>query len=209
MYAKVARFNLRQWFSSQAYSGAHPGRQYAGRLGEVIYDQQADRKFKFVQIINGGITGRAGMPLCYRSAGGGNIVTPDLAGEAMSAGHVSQVFAGICLASTPLIPASGSTTFGWIMTNGRLGNQGGLLGSHNLRTFVINGSVADGLIFTVSTRTSTFISYNSSMEKMSACAERSAQPLLQLWAGVAGNGTAIGTNALTSVAQGYIRSPWS
>jgi hypothetical protein len=88
--------------------------------GFQIIEAPTGRKYRFCKFRLSGVSCKLGTPVVHDSAFGQ--VTPDVSDALPASAYLhrgSQVFAGIALASHT--PASGSTTYGWIMTEGPLG----------------------------------------------------------------------------------------
>lgn len=192
----VTRVSLTKWTSVLAPVGRNPWGEF-GQLGRIVYDPRAGRTFKFVAIDLSGVSAFEGAPVVFNSAGFGH-VTPDVS-DCISASHKSLGFAGVLVTSTTIVPVSGSTAFGWILTNGPLGKLSESLIPHRtLKTFFSASTGGNaGETFRLSTADGRFVQHSQQLTSTSIAAAN----LLYV-------GSGVGTSARTSVSDVYVRSLW-
>lgn len=193
----VPRKPLTQWSSTnQGPTGRNPWGEHR-YLGQEIYDGAAGRVYKFVKIAMSGVSVGFGFPVAYTSTA---LVTPDLSDALAGTAVGSDVFAGIVVASaSQLVPTSGSTAFGWIMTRGPLGKvPGSLLADQNVKTFVsgATASADQGRAFTLSTLDKSLVDI-----PLLTSVSDDFRVNLPVFTHLA---TSVGTSTRTSVTAGYI-----
>lgn len=141
------RQTLTYWSATNFPTGFPWGAE-AIALGTKVVETTTGREFRFVKFLLSGVSCKLGTPVAMVSAHG--VVTPDISdAKNASAGEflASYAFAGIALASHA--PASGSTTYGWIMTKGPLGNlRNSKLSGTTVKTFLsTTASVRNGRMY--------------------------------------------------------------
>jgi len=131
------------------------------RPGYRFEEAHTGRVFRFVQFALSGVSARQGDPVGWVSAGE-YVVSPDVSdiGGSVAGSTAGAMrafgFAGIVLGNHA--PASGSTTYGWIMTKGPLGKiPGSMLSTMDLKVYVSTAiSVRCGRPFAIHSTTNRF-----------------------------------------------------
>lgn len=193
----VPRIPLTRWSSTnQAPTGRNPWGENRF-LGQVIQDEAAGRRYKFVQIALSGVSAAHGFPVAYVSTAK---VTPDISdalGDTTVQG--TDVFAGILVTSTTISPVTGSTAYGWIMTHGPLGKvPGSLLADQTVKTYVsgATASADEGRAFCLSTLDRALVDIST----LGSTSDEFRVPR----PGYIHFGASVGTSTRTSVSKGYV-----
>ncbi|MCK9598426.1 MAG: hypothetical protein M0R06_05255 [Sphaerochaeta sp.] len=187
------------WFSATNTPSGFPAGAEGIQLGHKIIEGPTGREYRFVKFNLSGVSCKLGTPVALVSAFG--VVTPDIsdAKAASAADYIASfAFGGIALCSHT--PASGSTTYGWVMTKGPLGKLvNSKLSGVTVKTFIsTTASVTNGRMFSLRSTQDGFLAYQSTVGPTTAY--RHMPNFVYYGAAVSA--------ARKSVASGMIHSIW-